>query len=78
MEKPRVSIVNRLKVKMSLGPISGLGNVFLCIVSLIWLFIVELIWPAETIDVAEEFSREVYKAKPDAFGDHEFDVRTAE
>jgi hypothetical protein len=42
-----------------------------------WLMvflILEYFWPAESIDIAEEFNQEVYKENPEKFGDHQFDV----
>ena len=42
---------------------------------LIALFIVEYIWPRESIDIAEEFNVEEYRANPEKFGSHRFQVR---
>ena len=42
---------------------------------LIALFIVEYIWPRDSIDIAEEFNVEEYRANPEKFGSHKFQVR---
>ena len=74
LEAPRVTLVNRLKITMSLGPISGLLACFYMIMHLWVLIACETIWPQESIDIADEFDFEEYKANPEKFGDHLFRV----
>lgn len=57
---------------LSLGPIAGIGNIIIHIVWSIAMCIVEYIWPRESIDIAEEFDVDEYRANPEKFGNHKF------
>ena len=70
LESPRLSLINRLKTSMSLGPISGLLACFYLILSSWVMIFLETIWPTDSIDIAEEFCFEEYNANPEKFGDH--------
>lgn len=74
LEAPRLTLVNRLKITMTLGPISGLLACFYLLMHLWILIACEVIWPKESIDIAEEFNFEEYQANPEKFGDHLFRV----
>ena len=71
---PRISLINRLKITMSLGPISGLLACFYMLMHLWLLIFCEVMWPKESIDIAEEFNFEEYSANPEKFGNHLFRV----
>lgn len=59
---------------MTLGPISGVGAVCSFIMYATIFFIIELIFPRHSIDIAEDFNTSAYKANPEKYGDHLFTV----
>ena len=71
---PRYSLVDRMKMVLSLGTLAGLGAAVLLILYLTVYIICEWLWPRETIDIAEEFNVRAYSANPGKFGDHQFEV----
>jgi len=60
-----------------MGLISGPGQVILYIfaISLLWFF--EMIFPTESIDIAEDFNSESYIANPEKFGNHLYNVQSS-
>ena len=74
LEAPRVKLVNRLKISMTLGPISGVLACFYMLMHMWILMACEIIWPTDQIDIAEDFNYEDYNANPEKFGDHLFRV----
>lgn len=74
LESPRIGLINRLKINLTLGPISGILACFYVILHLWILILCETIWPKDSIDIAEEFNFEEYNANPEKFGDHLFRV----
>lgn len=75
VQMPRLSILSRMKLKLALGPVSGIGNILLGLIWLIVLCVVEIIWPRESIDIADDFNFDEYKANPEKYGDHKFKVK---
>ena len=59
-----------------MGLISGPGQVILYIIALTLLWMCELFFPKENIDIAEDFDSEKYIANPEKFGNHLYDVRS--
>mmetsp|Transcript_11657 Transcript_11657/g.15805 ORF Transcript_11657/g.15805 Transcript_11657/m.15805 type:complete len:128 (+) Transcript_11657:1263-1646(+) len=78
VQMPRLTTLSKLKLKLTLGPIAGIGNIVSGIFWLIALFLAEWIWPRESIDIAEEFNTAEYRANPEKFGNHKFHVREDE
>jgi hypothetical protein len=58
-----------------MGLISGPGQVILFVFALCWLWIYEIIFPKESIDIAEDFNNSAYIANPERWGNHMYDVR---
>lgn len=75
LKQPRLTLLSQIKLKMALGPISGVLNIFIGLLTLFVLWVCELIWPDSSIDLAEEFPNQEYMANPDKFGNHEFKVK---
>jgi len=57
-----------------MGVISGIGQVifYMILISVMW--ICEFIFPAENIEIAENFNSENYITNPEKFGNHFFNV----
>ena len=55
MERPQSSLLTRIKMSCTMGLISGPGQVILYIIALTLLWICELFFPKENIDIAEDF-----------------------
>ena len=72
LQQPRISVLSRIKLKLALGPIAGIGNIIMFIFWTICLCLVEYLWPRESIDIAEEFDVDEYRANPEKYGDHKF------
>ena len=70
IKQPRLSILSEIKLKMALGPISGIINVLMGFISQFVLMVCEFIWPEHTIDIAEDFPHHEYVANPEKFGNH--------
>jgi len=70
-EKPRLSVLGRIKMELSIGPIVGLLNVlFYLLTDLIWVGILD--WWHPEIEKAEEFDFQKYNSRgKGSFGDHE-------
>ena len=45
IKQPRLSILSQVKLKMALGPVSGILNVLMGFISLFVLMVCEFIWP---------------------------------
>ena len=43
----------------------------------IMFYILEIMVPVQTVDIAEDFDCDRYKENPEKFGNHMFDVRNA-
>lgn len=71
---PRLSLVDRLKMVLSLGTLAGLGAAVFFILYQTVYIICEWLWPRDTIDIAEEFNVRAYSVNPGKFGDHKFEV----
>ena len=70
MKQPKASLLSRVKILLSLGPIAGVGAVLIAVVNMIVICICELLWPREKIDLAEEWPYQKYFSEPGTFGDH--------
>ena len=57
-----------------MGPIAGLGNACCYILWLTVYAFWDWFWPKSEIDIADDFNVNAYKANPEKFGDHEFNV----
>ena len=71
---PRLSLIDRLKMALSLGELAGIGALIGCIAYFTVYIICEWIWPAATIDIAEDFPCLDYANDPNKFGNHMFEV----
>ena len=75
---PRLSLIDRLKMALSLGELAGIGALIGCIAYFTVYIICEWIWPADTIDIAEEFPSKDYALNPAKYGNHMFEVEKIE
>jgi phosphatidylinositol glycan class A protein len=75
MERPQSSLLTRLKTSCSLGLISGIGQVIFQLIGIFWLWLFEIVFPVDSIDIAEDFNSALYIANPEKFGNHLYDVR---
>ena len=75
MLQPRNSILTSVKYKLSLGPFSGILALSSAMIMYIVLFLLDLFYPRESIDIAEEFDVRAYKENAAKYGDHMFDVK---
>jgi hypothetical protein len=78
MESPGQSLLNRLKMSMTLGPFAGLGQVFFMLWLLTCRLFFDWFWPRQDIFEAENFDVKFYKKNAKDLGDHTFDPRSSE
>lgn len=71
---PAPSLLSRMKMRISLGPVAGLFAVLLMILDYLVLLFWRWMDPDETIDQAKGFDYRAYSKNREAFGDHTFKV----
>ena len=74
MTNQKHSMLNVLKYKLALGPVAGFVNLVFGLFWMTTLFICDMLYPKESIDIAEDFDLDAYKDNPEKFGDHMFDI----
>ena len=63
-----------MKMALTLGTFAGFGNLCLMLIDMIMLCFWEWLFPAASIDVAEDFDFFKYYKDKKSFGDHTFRV----
>lgn len=74
MVRPKSSLLTRIKFSLSMGLISGLGQVILYIGFLAFMWLSELFFPSKDIDIALDFNNKGYMQNPQKHGEHIYNV----
>ena len=74
-DMPVLSMLMRMKLTLTVGPLAGVGAMFVYIVMLTVSIIHSWFFPKESIEPALEFDTDMYRQNPGKFGDHECDMR---
>ena len=69
-----MTIMGKIKNRISLGPIAGLFSCLLLMLDHILLLFWSFLYPDETIEIAVDFDYKAYSKNKEAFGDHTFKV----
>lgn len=70
-------MMSRLKSSISWGPVVGLWSLLYTIIEAICLFLTEIFFPENEIDIARTFNSKMYNSFGNKnFGDHKFYVNT--
>ena len=75
MDRPSASFLTRIKVALSLGVISGIGQVIIMMIHTTFLLIYSWIFPEADIDIAEDFNNQQYIKNPERWGNHIYNVK---
>lgn len=70
MQAPVPNILDRIKSSYAWGPAAGIWAILFTILEALVLFILEMIWPEEDIDIARDFDLPKYSSDWSKFGDH--------
>ena len=60
MERPKTSMLTRIKYSMSMGMIAGMCQVIVYVLHLAVMFLSTLVFPESSIDIAEDFPHMTY------------------
>ena len=71
MEKPCPSILTRLESSLAWGPVVGVWALLFCVLEMIVLVIIDIVWPAEQIDIVQSFDSKQYNLHPQDYGEHD-------
>jgi hypothetical protein len=65
-----------MKSNLSWGPIVGVYAVLYQMIEFILIFLLNIIYPEEEIDIVRNFNSQQYLVNPHKYGDHEFRINS--
>jgi hypothetical protein len=60
---------------LSWGCQAGIWAAFYTLIEILVLFITEMVWPVQEIDIGQSFNKDQYQRNPLSYGDHKLKVR---
>lgn len=76
MERPVPNMLSRIKSSIAWGPVVGVWAIFYTIMEALILWLTELVFPAQDIDIVRNFNSEKYNNSLKQDLDHEFYVNS--
>jgi len=69
--------MSSLKTSLSWGSVAGLLALFYTVMETLVLFITDLFFPIQDIDIQPSFNHQEYNENIDQLGDHQFQVQAS-
>jgi phosphatidylinositol glycan class A protein len=72
MTRPTPNLMSNLKTSLSWGSVAGILALFYTVMETLVIFLMEMIFPSQEIDILPSFNQRDYNENIEEFGDHQF------